>query len=67
MRAVGVIGQADEGQRNRVQHVTSLSRNMRLCSYVLISLFQLESDDIGSIPQPPAWFPMFPILDRAIV
>jgi hypothetical protein len=41
-----------------VQRVSSLSKNIRLCSYVLISLLQSESDDNGSTPQPSTWFPM---------
>jgi hypothetical protein len=57
-------GRGDEGQRTWAQHVPCLSKNMLLCSYVLISFLQLESDDNGSIPQPSAWFP---ILDSAIV
>jgi hypothetical protein len=47
-----------------VQHVVSLSKNICLCSYVLVSFLQLESDDNGSVPQSSAWFP---ILDRATV
>jgi hypothetical protein len=47
-----------------VQHVTSLSKNIHLCSYVLVSFLQSESDDNGNILQPSAWFP---ILDRATV
>jgi hypothetical protein len=63
-RAVGVAWRADEGRRMRVQSFTSLSKNMCLCSYVLISFLQLESDGNGSIAQPSA---RFPILDRAIM
>jgi hypothetical protein len=40
----------------------SLSKNIGLCSYVLISFLQSESDGNGSFPQPSA---RFPILDRA--
>jgi lipid-A-disaccharide synthase-like uncharacterized protein len=47
-----------------VQRVTSLSKNIRLCSCVLILFLQSESYEKGSIPQPFAWFP---ILDGATV
>jgi hypothetical protein len=40
------------------EHVTSLSKHMRLCSYILVSFLQSESDDNRSIPQPSAWFPV---------
>jgi hypothetical protein len=38
--------------------VSALSKNIRLCSYVLISFLRSESDDNGSIPQPSAWLRM---------
>jgi hypothetical protein len=41
-----------------MQRVTSLSKNICLCSYILISHLQLDSDNGGSILQPLAWFPM---------
>jgi hypothetical protein len=47
-----------------VQRVIYLSKNIRLCSYVLVSFLQSESDDNRSLPQPSAWFP---ILDMATV
>jgi hypothetical protein len=47
-----------------VQRVTSLSKNIPLCSYVLISFLQSEPHFSESIKQPSAWFP---ILDRTTV
>jgi hypothetical protein len=61
-RVVGVIGESEEGKRMSVQRVISLSKSIHLCSYVLVSFLQLESNNNGSIPQPSVWFP---ILDRA--
>jgi hypothetical protein len=52
VRVVGVVGQAGKGQRMLLQWVTSLSRNICLCSYIHISFLQSESNDNGSIPQP---------------
>jgi hypothetical protein len=47
-----------KGQRRWVQHVTCLSKSIRLCSYLLIPFLQSESDDNRSIAQPSAWFLM---------
>jgi hypothetical protein len=44
-RVVGDVGQAGERQRMSLQRATCLSKNIRLCSYVLISLLQVQSDD----------------------
>jgi hypothetical protein len=63
-RVVGVIGLADEGQRMSVQHVTSLSKNVHLRFYILISFLQSKPGTNRSIAKLSAWFP---ILDRATV
>jgi hypothetical protein len=60
----GVVGQVDEGQRISVQNVTSLSKTIRLCSYIVTLFIQSESHNNGSIPQLSAWCP---VLDRAVV
>ena len=57
MRVEVVVGWTDEGQRMWLQCLTSLSKNIRLRSYIHLLFMQLESDNNGSIPQPPASSP----------
>lgn len=50
MRVEGVVRCADEGQRMWLQCLNSLSKNIRLCSYIRVLFMHLGSDNNGSIP-----------------
>jgi hypothetical protein len=67
MTVAGAIRWADDGQRTRVRCVTSLSKNLCLCSYVLIHhLFSWSPMIMGVFHNHLHSFLWFPILDRAI-